>query len=191
LLAIIFYISARLLGSPVGRFLTGSPAETNPDHPWILRSYILAGVSSAMVHLFTVITALRRRNPDANLVRLFVPTWERLAAANTLPVNTAASKAVEFLEQFHLFSQFDWMVVSLVCVVFTHLLLCRACERTSTRWDGNPRPGQMSDVGKRDLGLLLLGTIVLGPGPAGSFGLAVRESRLRQQWNRSRKFAID
>jgi hypothetical protein len=40
---------------------------------------------------------------------------------------------------------------------------------------------------KRDLIFLLLGAIMLGPGAAGSFGLAVRESQLRQQLNRAKK----
>ncbi|KAE8423269.1 hypothetical protein BDV36DRAFT_290399 [Aspergillus pseudocaelatus] len=207
LLAIIFDISKRILGSPAGHFLARSPAENDPrrhpDQPWLVASYILAGVISGMVHLFTVITALKTRNPDATLSRLFVPTWERLATANTLPLswmgqrsNTSAinsdgtgtaNKTAEVLEQFHLFSQFDWIVVSLACIVFTYLLLSRARESKSARREVNTHHSKMSDVEKRDLGLLLLGTIVLGPGAAGSFGLAVRESKLRQQWNQAMK----
>ncbi|KAE8314705.1 hypothetical protein BDV41DRAFT_575659 [Aspergillus transmontanensis] len=207
LLVVIFYVSTRILGSPAGRFLTRSPAEDDPrrhpDKPWLVVSYILAGVVSGTVHLFTVITALKTRSPDATLFRLFVPTWERLAIANTLPLswigqglNTSAinsdatgtaSKTAEVLEQFHLFSQFDWIVVSLACIIFTYLLLFRSRESISAKRDANTLPSKMSDVEKRDLGLLLLGTIVLGPGAAGSFGLAMRESKLRQQWNRAKK----
>ena len=203
LLAITLSINMRILGSLAGRFLTGSSAENDPqrhpDQPWLVGSYILAGVVSGTVHLFTVITALKTRNPDATLSRLFVPTWERLATANTLPLswirqgsNTSAinsdgigtaNKIAEVLEQFHLFSQFDWIVVSLACIVFTYLLLSRARGIKPARRDLNTLHPRMSDVEKRDLGLLLLGTIVLGPGAAGSFGLAVRESKLRQQWN--------
>ncbi|KAB8069925.1 hypothetical protein BDV29DRAFT_160953 [Aspergillus leporis] len=206
LLAIILYISMRILRSPAGRFLTGFPAEKDPrrhpDQSWLVGSYTLAGVVSGIVYQFTVIAALKTRNPDATLFRLFVPTWERLATANTLPLSWTAqglnmsvihsdargtNKAAEVLEQFHLFSQFDWIVVSLACIVFTHLLLSRARESKPVRQDANTLPSRMSDVEGRDLGLLLLGAIVLGPGAAGSFGLAVRESKLRQQWNRAKK----
>lgn len=159
---------------------------------------------SGTVHLFTVITALKTRNPDASLSRLFIPTWKRLETANTLPlswtgqgadssitlnVSTAATgdKAAEVLEQFHLFSQFDWIVVSLACAVFTYLLLSRTRERKSAKGNSDTMLSRVSDVKKRDLILLLVGTIFLGPGAAGSFGLAAREAKLRQQWNRARK----
>lgn len=204
----IFYVSMQILGSPAGRLLTKSRIETDhkihPDQPWLVGSYILAGVISGTVHLFTVITALKTRNPDASLWRLFIPTWKRLETANTLPlswtgqradssitlnVSTAATgdKAAEVLEQFHLFSQFDWIVVSLACAVFTYLLLSQARERKSAKGNSDTMLSRVSDVKKRDLILLLVGTIFLGPGAAGSFGLAAREAKLRQQWNRARK----
>ncbi|KAJ5233198.1 hypothetical protein N7468_006154 [Penicillium chermesinum] len=193
LLAIAFFITSRILSSPSLRYLTQSPADADfnprihPDQPWVTRSYILAGTASATVHLFTMITALRTQNPDITLLRLFIPTKQRLAIANTLPLswtepklNTTSTslltetngKAARVLEQFHLFSQFDWIVVSLACIVFTHLLLSQAREKKSLREEGMSHTGLMDDVDGRDLGLLLLGTVILGPGAAGSFALA-------------------
>lgn len=208
LLAMVFYLSMQILGSPAGRHLTRSRTETEPkihlDQPWLVWSYILAGVVSGAAHLFTVITALKTRIPDATLSRLFIPTWKRLETANTLPLSWTGQggnarvalnafswgtegKEAEVLEQFHLFSQFDWIVVSLACVVFTYLLLSQARERKSARGIGNTMVSIRSDVEKRDLCILLVGSVLLGPGAAGSFGLAVREAKLRQQWNRARK----
>jgi hypothetical protein len=160
-------------------------------------------MASGAVHLFTMITGFKTRDPDATLSRLLIPTWKRLETANTLPlswtgqgVNTSIAlnmstaqrdKTAEVLEQFHLFSQFDWIVVSLACVVFAYLLLSRARRSRSVGGSIDTLISKMSDVENRDLGLLLAGAVLLGPGAAGSFGLAVRETKLRQQWNRARK----
>lgn len=97
LLAMIFYLSIQILGSPAGRLLTRSRIETDPkihpDQPWLGGSYILAGVISETVHLFTVITALKTRNPDASLSRLLIPTWKLLETANTLPLSWIRQRA--------------------------------------------------------------------------------------------------
>lgn len=46
---------------------------------------------------------------------------------------------------------------------------------------------ELSVMEKRDLCVLLLATVLLGPGAAGSLGMAVRESRLRRKLNKMAK----
>ncbi|CAI7658445.1 unnamed protein product [Penicillium glandicola] len=213
LITFFFVINSRFLESAAGHFLAGllfsSKKDTDPTrHPeksWLVASYVLAGTVAGAVHLFTVLAALKALNADATFIQVFVPTWKRLAAANTLPLSwtghggnstgtigfaypLGVDKSTEILEQFHLFSQFDWLVVSMSCVVFVHILLSMARgSKVGLDLALSRIKGGMSAMEKTDLILLLLGAMVLGPGAAGSFGLAVRESRLRQQFNRARK----
>ncbi|OCK80335.1 hypothetical protein K432DRAFT_404791 [Lepidopterella palustris CBS 459.81] len=147
LLAVFFVICSRFLGSATGRFLTAlfssRVGERNePKHPeksWLVASYVLTGTVAGAVHLLTVLTALKTRNPDATFGRLFIPTWERLAMASSLPISwidrgrnstiadtlappAKMDKPTDILEQFNLFSQFDWLVVTMSTVIFVHLL---------------------------------------------------------------------
>lgn len=182
-----------------------TPQEKHTDKPWIIASYILVGTIAAGAHLFTLTVASTTGNPDASVSRLFVPSMERMAIANTVPLSwigqqarsiiatkTVGGKYTEVLEQFHLFSQFDWAVVTMSCTAFVHLLLCRArlqYPESDRRAARNKAPiaksAAMSEL--MDFVLLSLGTALVGPGAAGSFGLAVRETRLREKLDLEKK----
>ncbi|KAJ2990436.1 hypothetical protein NUW58_g2950 [Xylaria curta] len=140
---------------------------------WIVLSLILAGITSAAVHIYTVVSALISRDPDISLLRLFVPIRATTDPIYSLPV---ASKSLvpeyaALLENLHLFSQYDWIVVTMSCIVFTHTLLSRR--------DGEDKPKEIvSREETRELAYLSVATLLLGPGAAGSFALAIREARI-------------
>lgn len=153
----------------------------NVDKPWIVASFVMAGTVAAAVHIYTVIGSLISTNPDMALRRLFIPSLGKVNSFSALSYNsTLASTALPseyhvLVEGYHLFTQFDWIIVALSCVVFTHCLLSNlAGDGTKTF------PQKISAVERRELAYLALGAVVLGPGAAGSFALAIRESRLRE-----------
>ncbi|KAJ5373766.1 hypothetical protein N7517_005772 [Penicillium concentricum] len=46
-----------------------------------------AGTVAGAVHLLTMSASLKTLNTDATFVPVFIPTWKRLAAANTLSLS--------------------------------------------------------------------------------------------------------
>ncbi|KAK1597699.1 uncharacterized protein LY79DRAFT_507255 [Colletotrichum navitas] len=141
---------------------------------WVVASLILAGTVASAVHFYTVAGALLSRDGDSSLTRLFIPKTgfadpvHSLSQTNGLPAEYTA-----LLENFHLFSQWDWIVVSLTSIVFAHLLLSRRDGA-----DGG-KPGKANTPTEvQELIYLTAATVFLGPGAAGSFALAIREARL-------------
>ena len=176
----LFLITTTALLAKYGSMLGNDTKNPNADKPWIVASLIVAGTVAAGVHIYTVLGSLKSTDPDATLIRLFVPSHGR---ANPFPTwittvnSTTKGLSAEYsalLENFHLFSQYDWIVVCLSCILFVHLLLSKR--------DGEDlnASSSMTAMEWRDLAYLTWSTILLGPGAAGSFALAVRESRIRE-----------
>ncbi|WQF87795.1 hypothetical protein CDEST_12809 [Colletotrichum destructivum] len=117
-----FGLSSILLRKSAGM----SHSSMRDSKRWIVASLILAGTVASAVYFYTVAGALLARDGDVSLVRLFVPASgfadpiESLSKTNGLPAEYAA-----LLENPHLFSQWDWVVVSLTSIVFADLLLSR------------------------------------------------------------------
>nr|ART35004.1 hypothetical protein [Fusarium bulbicola] len=148
-----------------------TPASCKEAKRWIVASLILAGIVASAVHIYTVIGALRTHDSDASLTRLFVPAWGFTDPGTIL--KTTEGKSGEYaalLENLHLFSQWDWIVVCLSTVVSVHLLLSR---RDGLKVDMSTSPLEV-----QELVYLAISTVILGPGGAGSFTLAVREARI-------------
>ena len=81
------------------------------------------------------------------------------------------------IEGAHLFTQFDWHVVTLTCMLFAYLQMEQGTRIHAPL-------ASMLKVGTEWETLLAMGSIAVitaffGPGAAGSFGLAVREYGLR------------
>lgn len=200
------YIGA-FLGSPfliVAACLTGvgllipwhgvvskkDPKQPNVDKPWIVATFAFVGVLSAAVHLACVVTSLTSSNPDMSLARVFLPSpstmhsftsnpvvlqhWAGANNTDAIPTSPLPAAYHTLYEGYHLFTQLDYAVVSAACVVFAHWMLHNR--------GGDPvKPAAtMSQPELRDLALLVLGTLTIGPAAAGSFALAAREGKLRQ-----------
>lgn len=142
----------------------------------------MAGTIAAAVHMFTIIGSLRSTNPDTALACLFIPSPGKVDHVSRQPMNATFNSTIlppkyqVLLEGYHLFTQFDWIVVAISAVVFTYYLLSNSARGTT-----ESALQQIKTVESRALVYLALGTIVFGPGAAGSFALAVRESSLREQ----------
>jgi len=173
----LFWLTATVLAAYAGN----DTKNGNADKPWIVASLVLAGTVAAGVHIFTLLGALKTTDADASLHRLFVPSHGR---ANPFPAwittvgSTTEGLAADYtalLEEFHLFSQYDWIVICLSCMLFVQLLLAKR--------DGEDleEPSDERTVGWKEVACLAWGTILLGPGAAGSFALAIGESRIREE----------
>jgi len=151
-----------------------SASSAKESKKYIVASLMLAGTVAAAVHAYTVLGALFTRDGDASLTRLFVPARGFGDPIEALPKGSGLpAKYMALVENLHLFSQWDWIVVALTSVLYSHLLLSHrdGAER------GKADPSD-SAIEAQELGYLTVATVVLGPGAAGSFALAVREARI-------------
>jgi hypothetical protein len=141
---------------------------------WIVASLILAGTFAAAVHFYIVVGAFLTRDRDASWTRLFVPAYGFGDPIGALPEGIGLPmEYMALIENLHLFSQWDWVVVALTSILYSHLLLsCQdgAGKTTVTR--------RKSPVEAQELVYLTIATVILGPGAAGSFALAIREGRI-------------
>lgn len=83
------------------------------------------------------------------------------------------------MEGAHLFTQFDWHVVVLTCMVFAYLQVEEGTKVQAPL-------ASLLRIGAKWETLLAIGSIgattaLFGPGAAASFGLAIREQGLRSR----------
>ena len=187
LIVAICLISIALMLPRYGLVSKKDAKNPNADRPWIVASFIMAGTIAAAVHVFTVVHSLNSSDPDLTLTRLFIPSMGKVNSFSVVAHNSTLASAAPspkgrvLLEGFHLFTQFDLIVVALSCIVFTHYLLSNLPKAGTKMISEEPRPAAMEE-----LAYIALGAIIFGPGAAGSWALAIRESRLRE-WTAPRK----
>lgn len=177
----LFMIIANVLSATYGTTTEKESKAPSADKPWIIASLTVAGTIAAGVHIFTVLASLKTTDPDATLARLLIPSHGR---ANPFPswITTVDStrkglpaEYTAMLEECHLFSQYDWIVICLSVILFLRLL------RAEPGAEGLDASAKRVEMHWRDCGYLAWGTILFGPGAAGSFALAAQESRTREQ----------
>ncbi|KAF6831348.1 hypothetical protein CPLU01_06767 [Colletotrichum plurivorum] len=135
--------------------------ETRPnaDAPWIIASLCATGVLTAAQHLYTVGACLGDAG-HLTWAQVFVPSASKV-------LSWPKGSQMALVEGAHLFTQLDWLITAVSCVVFTHNLL-----RSSSK-------NRQEGLGLTSLAAISLAAIVLGPASAGSFALMAREKRLR------------
>ncbi|KAI1618123.1 hypothetical protein EDD37DRAFT_646937 [Exophiala viscosa] len=145
------------------------PKNPNVDAPWVLAAYYMTGIAASIAHLYVVVVALTgMRGSELTISRLFRPSPRKVFSA--LPGSHEALK-----EGLHLFVQYDNMIAGAACLVFVHYMLQNIPKKNgSPTWKGREK----SNI---EFLYLLVASAVLGPAGAGSFGLAVREKRLRAE----------
>ncbi|KAL8723273.1 MAG: hypothetical protein Q9225_000395 [Loekoesia sp. 1 TL-2023] len=151
------YIIVLVIASRPGATSKKDPKNPDIDSTFVSVSYLLAGFYAAAVH------AVR----DLSFSRLFIPTPSKFGNPST---NI-------FVEGAHLFTQFDWHIVVLTCMVFAYLQVEEGTKlqapiasllRIAAKWET-----QLA------IGSICVTTALFGPGAAASFGLAIREQGLR------------
>lgn len=145
------------------------PKNPNVDAPWVVASYYMTAVAASLAHLYTVGVALTgAAGPEVTISRLFSPSPRNVFSA--LPGSYEALK-----EGVHLFTQYDLMITGAACLVFVHCMLQSIPKKNGKpTWVG-------PEIANKELLYLAISSAVLGPAGAGSFGLAVREKRLRAE----------
>jgi hypothetical protein len=151
-----------------------SPSSRKDYKKYIVASLVLAGTVAAAVHSYTVFGALITRDGQSSLTRLFVPARgfsDPIKAP--LQLTGLPAEYMALVENLHLFSQWDWIVVALTSILYSHLLLSLrdgVVEAKARQWT--------SISENQELIYLTIATVILGPGGAGSFALAIREARI-------------
>lgn len=150
-------------GTPLTTFATPKDeARPNTDAPWIVASLCATGVLTAAQHLYTVAATYLGNAGRLTWAQVFVPSASKV-------LSWPRGSQMALVEGAHLFTQLDWLITAVACVVFTHHLL-----RSSSK----DRPGRQG-LGLASLAAISLAAAILGPASAGSFALVVREKRLR------------
>lgn len=145
------------------------PKHPNVDAPWILAAYYMTAIAASVAHMTTIFVALTgTAGPDVTMSRIFSPSPRLVSSA--APESYAALK-----EGVHLFVQYDLMITGAACLVFVHFMLQKISKKDGSPVWSNP------ERAAKELVYLAVGSAILGPAGAGSFGLAVREKRLRAQ----------
>ncbi|CZT51341.1 uncharacterized protein RSE6_12471 [Rhynchosporium secalis] len=183
LMVVICVSTIALMWPKFGLVSPKDAKKPNEDKKWIVASYAMAGVIAAIVHIATIIACLQSLDGDINFTRLFVPTLSKVSSLSTASgihngTVHASILPVEYqklVEGYHIFTQFDTIVVTFSCIVFVHWLLS---NQGNTKTPGSKN---MSGSEIKELASLVVGSVLIGPGAAGSFALAVRESRLREE----------
>ncbi|KAK1979530.1 hypothetical protein LZ30DRAFT_783390 [Colletotrichum cereale] len=139
--------------------------ETRPnaDAPWIVASLCATGVLTAAQHLYTVAATCLAPTGDAGRLtwaHVFVPSASKV-------LSWPHGSQMALVEGAHLFTQLDWLITAVACVVFTHHLFRSSSDN------------KQEEAGFASLAAISLAAAILGPASAGSFALMVREKRLR------------
>ena len=155
---LIQQIVARLI-----RTLDEHRSPSDPNRPFVVGSYIFAGLSSAAVHIYVLIISLFTQNTHIGFSRVFIPSLVK--------IDPRAPKKIT--EGAHLFLQYDWIIINLTCILYIYFL-SEAHLETLTRHLKIPS-------GSRKLVAIVfitMTTVILGPGAAVSFTCATIEIEL-------------
>lgn len=137
---------------------------SNSSKPFVVASYIFAGLSSAAAHIYVLIISLFAKNTRIAFNRVFIPSLDKIDPR-------APSKITEGA---HLFLQYDWIIINLTCMLYVYLLLEAHMEILI-------RHMNIPSVSSKVVIMLLvtITTVILGPGAAVSFACAIIENRLQ------------
>ncbi|KAI0836870.1 hypothetical protein F5Y06DRAFT_272474 [Hypoxylon sp. FL0890] len=137
------------------RSTVGRNNGTAATQKWVAISYVLAALSSALGHLYTMINVLAKPDPIATLIRMYVP----------FPFSGPAGVTNIFTYGPWLFLQYDLIIISLSSISWAYIMLARASE------------GKGLSHGALAL-LMLVGSLTIGPGATVSLALLARERLL-------------
>ncbi|KAI0114569.1 hypothetical protein F4776DRAFT_638043 [Hypoxylon sp. NC0597] len=128
---------------------------TSIAQKWTGISYLLAALSSALGHLYTMGSVLTKPNPIATLTRMYVP----------FPFSGPAGATDIFTLGPWLFLQYDLIIISLSSLSWAYIMLARASN------------GKGLSHGSLAL-IMLVGSLTIGPGATVSLALLAREKLL-------------
>ncbi len=135
------------------------------DQPFVVGAYILAGLSSAAAHLYVLMISLFTHDTAIMFRRVYLPSF----------VTIDPRAPGKIIEGTHLFLQLDWVIISLASMLYAYLLL-------EPRLDIIARHLKVSSsLNHVAITLLIvMTTVMLGPGATVSFACAAREAVLRK-----------
>lgn len=153
-------VAARLI-----KTLDQGRERSDTDNLFVMGSYILAGLSSAAAHIYVMMVLLFTKNARITFSRVYFPSLAKID--QWAPSNIT--------EGAHLFLQYDWIIIHLTCMLYAYFLLEPHLETLTRHLKAPSGPSKL--VAQL---LVIMTTIVLGPGTVVSFAFAAREYGLQK-----------
>ncbi|OKL57954.1 hypothetical protein UA08_06760 [Talaromyces atroroseus] len=123
----------------------------------VRRAYFFSGLFSAAAHIYAVLTAMYSTDPAVTWSRVYVPS----------PSDVVADSEWTVLEGALLFIKYDWIIINVSSALWLYLSL-KPYLNMKTAFD----------KGSTSL-LIVLSTLIVGPGATVSWGLRLRENWIR------------
>ena len=165
----LFLVAILVIASRPGATSLKDPKNPDIDAPYIIGSFVIAGLYGAAVHLYTIAVSLSTTDPDMTFTRLFIPSLGKVSPGSPNLL----------VEGAHLFGQFDWIIMAMACALYSYHMLSYSRGKSAPLAS---RVGTSPELEpKLELCANILATALLGPGATGSFALAMREYRLRKE----------
>ena len=157
----LHYIAARCIA-----FFSKNESYSDAGRPFVHQAWVFTGVCSATAHGYVLMMSLFSQNSATTFSRVYIPS----------PANVNLSASNRLTEGGQLFLQYDFIIISLTCILYAYLLLEQQAKTLMSSVSAvHERPGL-----ERYTTLLLVGlvTFLLGPGAVVSFAFALREDTL-------------
>ena len=162
----VIFVAIQYIGARCIALCTEDRHELDVERPMVYLALISTGICSAIAHVYSLATSLFSQDPATAFSRVYIPSPARVDPSTP---NTLTEGGLLFL-------QYDFLIISLTCILYAYLLL-EPQSRTILSFvlAGYERPGLEKFA---VMVMVVLTTVVLGPGAAVSFAFAVREDSL-------------
>ena len=144
----------------------GNPGKSKR---YVVGAYLFTGACSAAAHGYAMLTALFSGDQAISFKRVYVPSPSKVDRASVEKITEGA----------HLFLQYDYMIISLTCILYTYLLFeSHLKPKAFLRAYLTALP---VSEGKAATLLIALSTAVLGAGATVSLALWAKESHSQRE----------
>ena len=147
-------------------FFAKDRADSDSERPFVYLALTFTGTCSAIAHVYSLTTSLLSQDPATAFSRVYIPSPGR--------VDSSASN--KLTEGGLLFLQYDFLVVSLTCILYAYLLLEPQSKALMSSFSAIHERSGLEKLAT--MLLVVSATALLGPGAVVSFAFALREDSL-------------
>ena len=172
---LIFSATQHALASLFSFSLSRTRQEQSRSRLYTMGAYLFCALVSAGVHLYVLVTAIFSTDSAISLSRIYLPS----------PSRPYGSFPEKLTEGAHLFSQYDYILILLSCILYTYLILEPQLEvgRLPVKLITMlPIPPAVSACV-----VVTVLALLLGPSATVSLGLWARESWLESEGQSTRR----
>jgi hypothetical protein len=139
---------------------SSSTKPINGDTNSVVYSYVFSGFLAAAAHVYTLCVTLFSNDASVAFGRVFIPHPSQVVSGSVTNVHDGAL----------LFLQYDWIVINLSCALWAYLIM------NPTQHSSNSRGNVTQAI------VIILLTLIVGPGATVCGALWLSEDNLRKQY---------